>query len=545
MLTALRLRDFVIVESVELDFGPGFTVLSGETGAGKSILIDALGLTLGARADSGVVREGADRADIAAEFAIDARLEAWLAERDLGGDPGLVLLRRVVEADGRSRALVNGHPATVAQLREIGESLVEIHGQHASQSMLRPEGQRALIDRFAGAGGEVAAVGHARWRSLERDLERARGSDRELALERDRLQWQVDELSQVAPVPGEWEELAAEQKRLAHAASLLEGARGIADALSEADDAVTARLHQAIQKLRPLVAVDPALQPVMEMLDAAAIQADEAASTLSDYADRVDLDPERLAAIERRVGALFAAGRKFRLPPERLADELATLRARLAELRQAQDVDALQREVDAARADYDRLAAALTKRRAAAAAELSAGVSERIGRLGMQGGRLQIALDPAEPAAHGADRIEFRVAGHAGATPRPLAKVASGGELSRIGLAVSELAAEATPVPTLIFDEADAGVGGAVAEVIGGLMRRLGETRQVLCVTHLPQVAAKANQHFSVAKRQQDRRTTSLIERLDRSRRVEEIARMLGGLEITATTRKHARELLG
>ena len=547
MLTALRLRDFVIVESVELDFGPGFTVLSGETGAGKSILIDALGLTLGVRADSGVVREGADRADITAEFTIDARLEAWLAERDLGGDPGMVLLRRVVEADGRSRALVNGHPATVAQLREIGESLVEIHGQHASQSMLRPDGQRALLDRFAGAGTEVAAVGqaHARWRALERDLERARGSDRELALERDRLQWQVDELSQVAPVPGEWDELAAEQKRLAHAAALIEGARGIADVLAEADDAITGRLHHAIHKLRPLVAVDPTLQPVMEMLDAAAIQAGEAASTLSDYAERVDLDPERLAAIEQRVGALFAAGRKFRLPPEQLADELLTLRARLAELRQAQDADALQREVDAARAEFDRLAAALSTRRAGAATELAAGVSERIGRLGMQGGRLQIAVEPAEPAAHGADRVEFRVAGHEGATPRALAKVASGGELSRISLAISELAAEATPVPTLIFDEADAGVGGAVAEVIGGLMRRLGETRQVLCVTHLPQVAAKANQHFSVAKRQQDRRTTSLIERLDRSRRVEEIARMLGGLEITATTRKHARELLG
>jgi DNA repair protein RecN (Recombination protein N) len=547
MLTALRLRDFVIVEAVELDFGPGFTVLSGETGAGKSILIDALGLAVGARADAGVVREGAPRADIVAEFATDTRLDAWLAERDLGGDPGLVLLRRVVESDGRSRALVNGHPATVAQLRDIGERLVEVHGQHASQSLLRPDGQRALLDRFAGAGADVAALAqaHARWRGFERDLERARGTDRELALERDRIQWQVDELAQVRPGPGEWEEINAEQRRLAHAATLIEGARGIADALAEADDALTGRLQQMQQRLKPLVAVDESLRPVVEMLEAAAIQAGEAASTLAAYADRVDLDPERLAATERRIGVLFAAGRKFKLAPERLADELASLRGRLGELREAQDVESMAARCAEARAEYDRLAAALSARRTDAAIRLSKGVSDRIGRLGMSGGRLEIALEPGEPTAAGTDRVDFRVAAHAGATPRALGKVASGGELSRISLAISELAAEATPVPTLIFDEADSGVGGAVAEVIGELMRRLGETRQVLCVTHLPQVAAKGNQHFSVSKLQRDDRTTSLIERLDRTRRIEEIARMLGGVAITATTRKHARELLG
>jgi DNA repair protein RecN (Recombination protein N) len=547
MLTALRLRDFVIVEAVELEFGPGFTVLSGETGAGKSILIDALGLALGARADSGVVREGAPRADIVAEFSTDARLDAWLAERDLAGDPGVVLLRRVVEADGRSRALVNGHPATVAQLRDIGESLVEVHGQHASQSLLRPDGQRGLLDRYAGAAGELVALAqaHAAWRGLDKELERARNGERELVLERERLQWQVDELAQVAPVPGEWDELAAEQKRLANAASLIEGARGLADALSDGDEAIADRLHAIQQKLKPLAAVDPTLAPVLEMLETAAIQAGEAGSTLSAYADRVDLDPARLAEVEARIGVLYAAGRKFRLPPERLGDELASLRTRLEALARAQDVEALERRVEAARADYEKLASALSKRRAKAAAALSKGVSDRIGRLGMQGGRLEIVLERGEPAAHGIDRVEFRVAGHAGATPRALGKVASGGELSRISLAISELAAEANPVPTLIFDEADSGVGGAVAEVIGELMRRLGETRQVLCVTHLPQVAAKANQHFSVSKQQDAERTTSLIERLDRGRRVEEIARMLGGVAITATTRKHARELLG
>jgi DNA repair protein RecN (Recombination protein N) len=546
MLTALRLRDFVIVEAAELEFGPGFTVLSGETGAGKSILIDALGLALGARADAGMVREGAARADIAAVFSGDARLDEWLADRDLGGDPGTVLLRRVVESDGRSRALVNGHPATVAQLREIGERLVEVHGQHASQSLLRPDGQRGLLDRFAGATGELAALGraHVRWRDAERDLERARGDERELALERERLQWQVDELAQVAPVAGEWTDLAAEQKRLANAASLIEGARGLADALGESDDAIAARLRSVQQRLRALAAVDDALAPALEMVESAAIQADEAASALAGYAERIDLDPERLAAVEQRIGALFAAGRKFRLPPERLADELAALRERLAALEQARDVDALGRAAAGARAEYDRLAGALSTLRSEAANRLAEGVSERIGRLGMQGGRLEISLERGEPAAHGVDRVEFRVAGHAGATPRPLGKVASGGELSRISLAISELAARANPVPTLIFDEADAGVGGAVAEVIGALMRQLGESRQVLCVTHLAQVAAKADQHFSVYKAHRADRTVSRIERLDRSRRVDEIARMLGGVEITPTTRRHARELL-
>lgn len=545
MLTRLRLRDFVIVESLELEFGPGFTVLSGETGAGKSILIDALGLALGARADASVVREGTARADICACFNTHPELEEWLASRDLSGDSGEVLLRRVIESDGRSRALINGHPATVSLLREVGETLVEIHGQHASQSLLRPDGQRALLDRFAGTDPAPLSQAHARWRKAEKDLELAQGSERELSLERERLQWQFDELSELAPQPGEWEALNAEQKRLSHAASLIEGARGAADALAESDDAIVTRLHQMHQRIKTLAALDDRLRPVCELLEAAAIQADEAASSLSAYTDRVDLDPAGLASAEQRISALFAAGRKFRQPPERLADELAALATRLAELRQAQDIAALQAEVQAARKAFDTLARQVSELRTKAAVRLSDGVSQRIARLGMQGGRLDILIESGEPASHGIDRIEFRVAGHAGATPRALAKVASGGELSRISLAISELAAQATPVPTLIFDEADAGVGGAVAEVIGELMHRLGETRQVLCVTHLPQVAAKANEHLSVSKLRRKDSTVSHIERLDRQRRIEEIARMLGGVEITATTRKHARELLG
>lgn len=547
MLTALRLRDFVIVEAIDLEFGPGFSVLSGETGAGKSILIDALGLALGARADQSVVREGAGRADITASFAIDARIEAWLSERELTGDTGSVLARRLVEADGRSRALINGHPATAAQLRELGDMLVEVHGQHASQAMLRSDGQRALLDRYTGAATDLAALAqsHARWRAIEREIEQIDGGEREMALERDRLSWQVDELLLAAPIEGEWEALEQEQKRLAHAATLIDGSRVIADALSDADDAVCSQLQQLAQRLRGLAALDERLKPAIEMLESASIQADEAASTLSNYAERGELDPERLASVEQRIGLLFAAGRKFRMAPAQLPGELDTLRNRLSSLTRVVDAEALATQRDQARADYDRQAVTISARRAKAATALSKGVSQRIGRMGMQGGRFEIILDRGEPTAHGIDRVEFRVAGHAGATPRALGKVASGGELSRISLAISELAAQANPVPTLIFDEADAGVGGAVAEVVGELMRRLGEDRQVLCVTHLPQVAAKANEHFSVAKVQHADRTTSLIERLDRNRRIEEIARMLGGKEITATTRKHARELLG
>jgi len=309
MLLALRLRDFVIVDALEIEFGPGFSVLSGETGAGKSILIDALQLAMGARADPGAVREGAVRADLSAQFRADPALEAWLAERDLAGDPGIVLLRRVIEADGRSRALINGQPATAALLREVGERLVDIHGQHAAQSLLRPDGQRLLLDAFAGLEAEVQAVAgaHADWRSAARDLDEAEQHSRELTLERERLEWQVSELAQLRLAPGEWEELGAEQKRLAHAASLIEGASDASQLLSESDDAVSARLHQLLSRLRPLAQIDERLQAALELLDGACIQLDEAASALSQYADRVDLDPERLRQVESRIAAVFTS----------------------------------------------------------------------------------------------------------------------------------------------------------------------------------------------------------------------------------------------
>jgi DNA repair protein RecN (Recombination protein N) len=546
MLLALRLRDFVIVDALDIEFSPGFTVLTGETGAGKSILLDALSLAMGGRADAGVVREGAARADISATFRSSEALDAWLAERALAGDPGCVLLRRVIDADGRSRALVNGNPATAALLRELGEQLVDIHGQHAAQSLLRPDGQRRLLDAYAGLADDARGLGEAwsAWRALARDIEAAEGGQRELALERERLAWQAGELERLRLAPGEWDELNEEQKRLSHAASLIEGTRGAAEALSDSDDALSSRLHQLLQRLRPLAAIDERLREALELLDGAAIQIDEAASALSAYAERVDLDPARLEQTEQRIGAVFEAARRLRLSPAAIPAELEAMQQRLRQLEAAQDLDALRARMQAARSRYDTLASALSAARRKAARRLSEGVSQHLAGLGMAGGRLQIACEAADPSASGIDQVEFRVAAHAGATPRPLAKVASGGELSRIGLAISVMAAQANPVPTQIFDEADAGVGGAVADAIGELMRRLGDDRQVLCVTHLPQVAAKAHQHFRVSKEAVGAGVCSRIEELDRSARIEELARMLGGAGITATTRKHARELL-
>ncbi|GAA4407759.1 DNA repair protein RecN [Quisquiliibacterium transsilvanicum] len=546
MLLALRLRDFVIVDALDIEFGPGFTTLTGETGAGKSILLDALSLAMGGRADAGVVREGAPRADISATFRSSEALDAWLAERALAGDPGCVLLRRVIDAEGRSRALINGNPATAALLRELGEQLVDIHGQHAAQSLLRADGQRQLLDAYAGLADDARALGEAwsAWRTLARDLEATEGGQRELALERDRLAWQAGELERLRLAPGEWDALNEEQKRLSHAASLIEGTRGAAEALSDNDDALSSRLHQLLHRLRPLAAIDERLREALDLLDGAAIQIDEAASALAAYADRVDLDPARLEQTEQRIGAVFEAARRLRLSPADIPAELEAMQQRLQQLEAAQDLDALRARMQAARKHYDTLATALSAARRKAATRLSEGVSQHLAGLGMAGGRLQIACEPTDPSASGIDQVEFRVAAHAGATPRPLAKVASGGELSRIGLAISVMAAQANPVPTLIFDEADAGVGGAVADAIGELMRRLGDDRQVLCVTHLPQVAAKAHQHFRVSKETVGAGVCSRIEELDRGARVEELARMLGGAGITATTRKHARELL-
>jgi DNA repair protein RecN (Recombination protein N) len=552
MLRHLSIRDFVIVAALDLEFERGFTVFSGETGAGKSILIDALALTLGARADAAVVRTGTSRADITAEFTASAALARWLDDQALAASEadgaGTVLLRRVIDSNGRSRAFINGTPATLTQLREVGEMLVDIHGQHAHQLLMRPDAQRALFDTHAGLSNVADGVAraHRAWRDAAHALELATTRDRELQLERERLAWQLAELDKLAPQAGEWEEISTEHRRLAHSASLIEGVRGSLDALAEADDAIVGQLGSIVSKLRDLAEIDPALGDTLAALEPAEIQLREAAHSLSHYAQRLELDPERLEQVERRLDALHSLARKFRLQPEALPEEHEARRAQLAALDAAADMDALGATLEKAQQAYMSEARQLSKARTKAAKALGAAVTTGMQELAMVGGSFEVALVPlAEGGAHGLEQIEFRVAGHAGVPLRPLAKVASGGELARISLALAVIASTASPTPTLIFDEVDTGIGGGVAEVVGRLLHQLGQHRQVLCVTHLPQVAARGDHHFQVAKAaSKGGGTVSSVTALDHAKRIEEVARMLGGLEITATTRRHAKEML-
>ena len=561
MLRHLLIRDFVIVAALDLEFASGFSVFSGETGAGKSILIDALALALGARADASVVRAGETRADITAEFDAPPHVAAWLDEQALAspdGD-GAVMLRRVVDSSGRSRAFINGTPATLAQLREVGEKLVDIHGQHAHQLLMRPDAQRELFDTHAGLSDLAAAVARAwrRARDARQAVAAAQARDRELQLERERLAWQLAELDKLAPQPGEWEEVNAEHRRLSHSANLIEGVQDALATLSDSDEAMITHLSALVAKLRDLSEIDPALGDALAALEPAAIQLQEAAYSLSHYAQRLDLDPDRLAQVEKRLDALHSASRKFRLKAEALPEEHAARRAQLATLDAAADLDGLRDAAARAQEAYLVDAKQLSAARAKAAKALGAAVTQGMQELSMTGGSFEVALVPlanvsgsgAEAAeaggAHGLEQIEFRVAGHAGVPLRPLAKIASGGELARISLALAVIASAASPTPTLIFDEVDTGIGGGVAEVVGRLLHQLGRERQVLCVTHLPQVAARGERHYQVAKSGDGNGgTVSVVRPLDKAGRVEEVARMLGGLEITATTRRHAKEML-
>ncbi|WDD96437.1 DNA repair protein RecN [Burkholderia sp. FERM BP-3421] len=547
MLRHLSIRDFVIVAALDLEFERGFTVFSGETGAGKSILIDALALALGERADASVVRTGCTRADISAEFTPHDRVVRWLDEHAFVADD-VVMLRRVVDANGRSRAFINGTSATLAQLREVGEMLVDIHGQHAHQLLMRPEAQRELFDTHAGLVADAAAVarGWRVWRDATQAIDAARAHERERQLEREKLAWQLAELDKLAPQPGEWEEIGAEHRRLSHSANLIDGVQAALGALSESDDAMLTQLGAIVSKLRGLAEYDAALHDALASLEPAEIQLQEAAYSLSHYAQRLDLDPDRLAQVETRLDALHSTARKFRLPPDTLHAEHAARRAQLAALDAAADLGALEAVAAKAHDAYLVDAKRLSKARAQAAKALGAAVTTGMQELSMAGGSFEVALVPlADGGAHGLEQVEFRVAGHSGVPLRPLAKVASGGELARISLALAVIASAASPTPTLIFDEVDTGIGGGVAEVVGRLLHQLGQIRQVLCVTHLPQVAARGDQHHQVAKgADANGGTVSTVVPLDKANRIEEIARMLGGLEITATTRKHAKEML-
>ncbi len=547
MLCRLTIRDFVLVDRLELEFQAGFGTLTGETGAGKSILVDALAFALGERADAGLVRSGGERAEVTAEFALDGSTAAgWLREHDLDSD-GSLLLRRLVDTNGRSRAYLNGSPVTVQQLREVAERLVDIHGQHAHQSLLRSDAQRALLDSHARLEPLLAEVATAwrDWREARDSLDVASQGIEALAAEREQLAWQLGELETLGFSLAEWQALNDDHRRLAHAASLVEGAQLSLQVLAEGDTACEARVATVANRLEGLAEYDPALSEVACLLQSAQTELAEAISALRRYASHVELDPQRLNELERRIEAVLDCARKFRCKPDELPALLARCQERLTVLGEAADLDGLAKRLAAAGERYGQLAQRLSAERTAAASTLGREVSQVMQQLALGGGSFEVALVPvAGGNASGLEQIEFRVAGLAGDQSRSLAKVASGGELSRISLAIQVVTSQAARVPTLIFDEVDVGIGGGVAEVVGRLLRELGVERQVLCVTHLPQVAARANWQWLVSKTADAGQVRSRVATLDGERRVEEIARMLGGIEITAITRQHAREML-
>ncbi len=545
MLRTLHIRDFVIVDQADIHFEAGFTVFSGETGAGKSILIDALSLALGARADTTVLREGAQKADITAVFDAPDALRPWLLEQQLDPDDALVL-RRVIDSQSRSRAFINGLPVTLGQLRDLAEHLVDIHGQHAHQSLLKPANQRALLDAHGGHLPLAAQVQQAwqAWQTAQKALAAASQNEAALQEERERLEWQLADLDTLDLRPGEWDAITNDHSRLAHAQALLDGATQALAALDDEQNSAQSALGVAAHSLQPLLRHDNRLQSIYDAIESARIAASEAVSDLNSYLDKVELDPARLAAAEERLGVIFDTARKFKIDPPELPALQLSLRQQLEASQAAANMPLLIEQNRAAAAHYDELAAQLAKARAATSKRLAKNVTEALQTLAMQGGRFQIELTACPPGPHGTTAVEFLVAGHAGTTPKPLAKVASGGELARISLALSVIASQAARVPTLIFDEVDTGVGGAVAEVVGRLLRELGQRHQVLCVTHLPQVAARGTQHYEVSKSTSQASTLSMIRMLDDKGRENEVARMLGGLKITDTTRKHAREML-
>jgi len=552
MLTRLHIRNFALVEHLELEFAPGMTVLTGETGAGKSILLDALGLVLGDRADSGTVRAGCDRAEISATFDIRSlgAVRAWLEERELNLDDECIL-RRTVSADGGSRGYINGQPAPVQSLRELGEQLVDIHGQHAHQSLLKRDLQRQLLDGYAGhdALAEQVSTAYRRWRELQQELERLTRAAGERDSRLELLRYQVGELEALGLSTEELASLEEEHGRLANASRLQEGAQRALDLLYEGDEmAVVSLLGRTLSELRELQAIDGQLGGACELLDSAAIQAREAASELRRYLDRADLDPQRLDWVEQRLAAISELARKHRCGGEELPALLERLQGELAELEQAgQRLDGLEAEISRCRDGYLKLARELSAGRRKAAQALASQVSANMAELGMKGGRFEVALEAVEddePAPHGLERVELLVSANPGQPLKPLAKVASGGELSRISLAIQVISAGRGSIPTLIFDEVDVGVGGGVAEMVGRQLHALGGERQVLCVTHQPQVAAQGHQHLQVSKQTQGETTRSAVKVLDEEARVEEIARMLGGMTITGQTLSHAREML-
>jgi DNA repair protein RecN (Recombination protein N) len=550
-LRHISLRDFVIVRELDLNLSQGFSVLTGETGAGKSILIDALQMALGERADSGAVREGATRCEVSAEFDCPAQAHAVLEEAGFEVSDSL-LLRRSVDTQGKSRAWVNGSQATATQLRALGEMLLDIHGQHAWQSLTRPDAVRGLLDAYAGLHTEgLKSAWHA-WRQAQQAVQTARNAQDSLSREQERLAWQIGELDKLAPALDEWDGLNAQHTRLSHAQALIDAGQ---TAIGSLDGDESSRLgsatgalgllSQAIAQLQDQAHVEPEFQSIAEVLQSSLAQAEDAAHSLQTYLRKTDLDPDRLKELDQRMSQWLSLARRYKRPPEELATLLVSWKQELNALEAASDLAGLEAQEKSASLAYQTEAKKLSQQRKKAAPKLAQAVTSAMQNLGMQGGRFEVALISLEQAAqHGLEDIQFLVAGHAGSTPRPVGKVASGGELSRIALAIAVTTSELGEAGTLIFDEVDSGVGGAVAETVGRLMKQLGMHRQVLAVTHLPQVASCADHHLLVSKASSKEGVSSSVTPIAGEQRVTEIARMLGGEKLSATTLAHAREML-
>ncbi len=551
MLQLLHIRNFVIVDEAHISFQQGFSVFSGETGAGKSILIDALSLALGARAEQGVIRQGAERAEITATFSLTPTVQDWLHTHELEADEELIL-RRVIGHNNRSRAYINGTPTSLNQLRELSTLLVDIHGQHAHQNLLNTHSHAHILDE-QGQHQELAQqTRHAwqQWQHHQQRLNTAQHEQQQAKEQLEQLQWQIDQLEALDLAENEWEELTEEQQRLAHAHTLLDRL-SLALALLEGEGhtAHTTSAHHALfqaeQYVQEALEHDKRLHNICQSLTSAHIACTEAISDLNSYLSNIDIDPARLQEVDARMTQAFELARRFHCAPEELPAKYQDLCAQRDQLTQHLDLETLKEQCQAAEQNFLHHAQQLSQARRTTAAWLSKQVTQSMQQLAMEGGQFEVRLTPCPAHAGGLEQVEFLVAGHAGSPPAPLAKVASGGELARISLALSVIASHATRVPTLIFDEVDTGIGGAVAEVVGRLLAQLGTRHQVLCVTHLAQVAARATHHFQVSKKTHKEHTLSTITALTEQQRIDEVARMLGGIEITPTTREHAREMLG
>lgn len=543
-LKRIVLRDFIIVSELDLDLSDGFTVLTGETGAGKSILIDALQLVTGGRADVDVIREGTSRTDVSAEFDIGATVASWLDAAGFDMQDRL-LLRRTLDTQGKSRAWINGSPATAAQLRDIGEQLLDIHGQHAWQSLTRPDTIRSLLDAYASISTSALTGLWQAWRQAQGELTRALAAQDSLQRERERLAWQIGEVEKLAPLDGEWETLNTEHGRLSNVQALLAAAQGALQTLDDDDHSTASGLHGAAQMLQQQTQFEPHFKELAELLSSSLAQVQDAVHSLRGYLRKTELDPERLSQLDERMALWLSLARRYKRGPAELPQLLGSWKNELAQLDAATDLAALQATQAAAEQAFAVEARRVSKARATAAPALGQAISAAMQGLGMQGGVFEVLLSAsAQPTQHGIEDINFLVAAHAGSSPRAVNKVASGGELSRLALAIAVTTSRLGTAQTLIFDEVDAGIGGAVAETVGRLMKQLGVDRQVLCVTHLPQVAACADQHLLVLKKLQGKETLSTVHPVQAEQRVAEVARMLGGERLSGTTLAHAKEML-